>query len=83
LTPGGWDRRRYEAKSHERHREVLQHCQGFSFIEPDDGDKEIFVHATALEAAGIRSLTEGDRASFEPEDDLKGRGKQAGQLKRI
>jgi CspA family cold shock protein len=58
-------------------------AKGFGFIEPDDGGKDIFVHATALEAAGIRSLTEGDRVSFEPEDDRKGRGKQAGQLKRI
>jgi cold shock CspA family protein len=38
---------------------------------------------TALEAAGIRSLNEGDRVSFVPEDDRKGRGKQAGQLKKL
>ena len=41
------------------------------------------IHATALEAAGIRVLTEGDRVSFELEDDRRGRGKQAGQLKKI
>jgi cold shock protein len=58
-------------------------AKGFGFIEPDGGGKDIFVHATALEAAGIRSLNEGDRVSFEPEDDRKGRGKQAGQLKKI
>ena len=58
-------------------------AKGFRFIEPDDGGKDIFVHATALEAAGIPSLTEGDRVSFVPEDDRKGRGKQAGQLKKI
>ena len=57
--------------------------KGFGFIAPDEGGKDIFVHASALEAAGIRGLNEGDRVSFELEDDRKGRGKQAGQLKKI
>ena len=47
------------------------------------GGKDIFVHATALEAAGIGTLNEGDKVSFVPEDDKRGRGKQAGQLKKI
>jgi CspA family cold shock protein len=42
----------------------------------------VFVHATALEAAGIHSLNEGDKVSFVLEDDRKGRGKQAGQLQK-
>jgi cold shock protein len=58
-------------------------AKGFGFIEPDDGGKDVFVHATALEAADIRALKEGDRVSFELEDDRKGRGKQAGKLKQI
>ena len=58
-------------------------AKGFGFIELDEGGKDVFVHATALEAAGIRTLTEGDRVSFELEDDRRGRGKQAGQLKKI
>jgi len=58
-------------------------AKGFGFIEPDDGGKDVFVHASALEAAGIRALNEGDRVSFTLEDDRKGRGKQAGQLKKI
>src|SRR6266542_143394 len=58
-------------------------AKGFGFIESNDGGKDVFVHATALEAAGIRMLNEGDRVSFVPEDDRKGRGKQAGQLKKI
>ena len=58
-------------------------AKGFGFITPDEGGKDIFVHATALEAAGIRALNEGDRVNFVPEDDRKGRGKQAGQLKKI
>ena len=55
-------------------------AKGFGFIQPEDGGKDVFVHATALERAGIRSLKEGDRVSFVLEDDRKGRGKQAGQL---
>ena len=58
-------------------------AKGFGFIESDEGGKDVFVHATALEAAGIRMLKEGDRVSFVLEDDRRGRGKQAGQLKQI
>jgi CspA family cold shock protein len=58
-------------------------AKGFGFIEVDGGGKDVFVHATAVEAAGIPMLNEGDRVSFELEDDRKGRGKQAGQLKKI
>ena len=58
-------------------------AKGFGFIEPDEGGKDIFVHASALEAAGIRTLNEGDRVSFVLEDDRRGRGKQAAQLKKI
>ena len=57
--------------------------KGFGFIEPDEGGKDVFVHASALEAAGIRALNEGDRVSFVLEDDRRGRGKQAAQLKKI
>jgi CspA family cold shock protein len=55
-------------------------AKGFGFIRPDAGGKDVFVHATALERAGIRSLNEGDKVSFVLEDDRKGRGKQAGQI---
>ena len=39
--------------------------KGFGFIEPDDGGKDVFVHATALEAAGLRGLNDGQKVSFE------------------
>ena len=57
-------------------------AKGFGFITPDEGGKDVFVHASAVEAAGMRALNEGDRVSFELEDDRKGRGKQASQLKK-
>ena len=57
-------------------------AKGFGFIQPEGGDKDVFVHATALEAAGIFSLNEGDRVTFVLEDDRKGRGKQAGQIQK-
>jgi cold shock protein len=50
-------------------------AKGFGFITPKDGSKDVFVHATALEAAGILSLNEGDKVTFALEDDKRGRGK--------
>lgn len=46
--------------------------KGFGFISPEGGDKDVFVHATAIEAAGMHSLTEGQRVSFEIQPDAKG-----------
>ena len=39
--------------------------KGFGFIQPSSGGKDVFVHATALEAAGIRGLNDGQAVSFE------------------
>ena len=57
--------------------------KGFGFITPEGGSKDMFVHASALEMAGIRTLKEGDKVSFVLEDDRKGRGKQAGQIEMV
>ena len=45
--------------------------KGFGFIAPDGGRDDVFVHATALERAGIRELNEGDLVSFEVEEDRR------------
>lgn len=45
--------------------------RGFGFIQPDDGSKDVFVHATALERAGIMSLVEGQKVSFDTEVDSR------------
>jgi len=50
--------------------------RGFGFIQPDDGGKDVFVHATALEQAGMRGLVEGQKVSFEVRTDERS-GKQA------
>tara|TARA_B100001057_G_scaffold327896_1_gene328214 strand:+ start:13 stop:216 length:204 start_codon:yes stop_codon:yes gene_type:complete len=39
--------------------------KGYGFIQPDDGSKDVFVHISALERAGIQSLNEGQKVSFE------------------
>ena len=46
--------------------------KGFGFIAPEGGAKDVFVHATALEAAGMTSLNEGDKVSFDIQPDAKG-----------
>ena len=45
--------------------------KGFGFIQPDDGGKDVFVHATALERAGIRGLREGQKVSFDTAEDRR------------
>ncbi|RAI38343.1 cold-shock protein [Rhodoplanes roseus] len=45
--------------------------KGFGFIAPDDGGKDVFVHATALERAGMRSLHEGQKVEFDTQPDRR------------
>ena len=45
--------------------------RGFGFIQPDDGGKDVFVHATALERAGIRALADGQKVSFDTQVDRR------------
>ena len=43
--------------------------KGFGFIQQDEGSNDIFVHITALRAAGLQTLNEGQRVSYEVEDN--------------
>jgi CspA family cold shock protein len=43
--------------------------RGYGFIQPDNGQKDVFVHATALERAGISGLREGQKVRFNTEND--------------
>jgi len=54
--------------------------KGYGFVQPEDGSKDVFIHASALEQAGIHGLNEGDKITFVLEDDRRGRGKQAAQV---
>ena len=44
---------------------------GYGFIQPDSGGKDVFVHATAVERAGMRGLAEGQKISYEVEADRR------------
>ena len=48
--------------------------KGYGFIQPEDGGKDVFVHISAVEMAGLRGLFDGQRVSFEIKDE---RGKAA------
>jgi len=52
---------------------------GYGFIKPDDGGRDVFVHITAVERAGLKDLTEGQRITFEGRTGQEGQGPQGGQ----
>ena len=45
--------------------------KGFGFIQPDSGDKDVFVHISAVERSGMGNLTEGQKVSFDIERDQR------------
>ena len=45
--------------------------KGYGFIQPEDGTKDVFVHATALERAGMNALREGQKVSFDTHEDSR------------
>ncbi len=46
--------------------------KGYGYVAPHEGDADLFVHYTAIEGSGVRSLELGDRVSYEPERDKCG-----------
>ncbi len=48
-------------------------AKGFGFIQPDDGTKDAFVHISAVERAGLTSLSEGQRVKYELQTDRRGK----------
>jgi cold shock protein len=57
--------------------------KGFGFIQPDDGGKDVFVHVSALERAGIRDLQEGQKISFELVEDRRSGKTSADRLQAL
>ena len=54
--------------------------KGFGFIQPDNGGPDVFVHISAVERAGLGSLNEGQKISYELERDQRSGKMSAGQL---
>ena len=57
--------------------------KGYGFIQPDAGGAGVFVHISAVERAGMTSLTEGQKIGFEIEQDRRTGKSAAGQLSKI
>ena len=59
--------------------------KGYGFIQPDDGSKDVFVHISAVERAGLSSLNDGQKVTFDVERGQQGKnvcGKSAGLMSR-
>jgi CspA family cold shock protein len=55
--------------------------KGYGFIQPDNGGNDVFVHVSAVEAAGLRSLNEGQKVTFEETKDKRSGKMSATNLK--
>ena len=55
--------------------------KGYGFIQPDDGSKDVFVHISAVERAGLSELREGQKISYELTTDRRSGKQSADQLK--
>ena len=57
--------------------------KGFGFIQPDDGSKDVFVHISAVERAGMRALNEGQKVSYDVVADRKTGKSSADNLRTV
>ena len=57
--------------------------KGYGFIQPDDGGKDVFVHISAVERAGMRNLIEGQKISYEIQTDKRSGKQSAGSLQTV
>ena len=57
--------------------------KGFGFIQPDNGDKDVFVHISAVERAGMSTLNEGQKVSFDVVDDRRTGKSSADNLRAV
>jgi CspA family cold shock protein len=57
--------------------------KGYGFIQPDDGGKDVFVHVSAVERAGLSRLNEGQKVSYDIERDRKSGKDSAGNVRAV
>jgi CspA family cold shock protein len=57
--------------------------KGYGFIQPDNGGKDVFVHISALERAGLRNLKDGQKISYEVESDRRTGKESATNLQQV
>jgi CspA family cold shock protein len=57
--------------------------KGFGFIEQENGGPDVFVHASALERSGVGSLSDGDKVSFDIENDPRSGRSAAANVQRV
>ena len=57
--------------------------KGYGFIQPDNGGKDVFVHISAVERAGLRSLKDGQKISYEVEQDRRSGKESAANLQQV
>ena len=57
--------------------------KGYGFIQPENGGKDVFVHISAVERAGLRSLTDGQKISYEIEQDRRSGKESATNLQQV
>ncbi len=57
--------------------------KGYGFIEPEDGSKDVFVHISAVERAGLRTLQENQKVSYEVATDRRSGKQSADQLRAL
>jgi CspA family cold shock protein len=60
--------------------EMVNATKGYGFIQPDKGGKDVFVHISAVERAGLSSLNEGAKVSYE---EMENRGKTSAENLRV
>ena len=64
----------------DRYREVVNATKGYGFIQPDNGGKDVFVHISAVEKAGLSDLYQGDKVSYE---EVANKGKMSAENLRV
>ena len=57
--------------------------KGYGFIVPDEGGRDVFVHISDIQKSRCEPLADGDRVSFQPMADLKGKGTKAANIRKL